>query len=373
MSELREAPVAGSGRIRSIDALRGFDMFWIIGGDALFIAIGKWLDLPILVEQLDHVVWNGFHFYDLIFPLFLFIVGVVLPFSLSKYTQPGDAPVHASRTSAYGRILRRTLLLIVLGLIHNGILTLAFSDFRWPGVLQRIGICYGLAALIVLHTGVRGQLLWLAGLLAGYWALFHFVAAPGQEPYDLTMEHSLAGYVDRLLIPGRLYYGFGDNEGLLSTIPALGTTLLGALAGHWLKAPHSPAIKFAGLLVAAAACLAAGYAWSATFPLNKILWTSSFVLVTGGWSLALLAAFYLLIDMAGWQRWGFIFVVIGMNPITIYVVQQFVDFEAISRYFLGGIARYGGSAEEVVLALGAIVVRWLALLYLFRNKTFLRV
>jgi predicted acyltransferase len=364
---------AGKQRLQSIDALRGFDMFWIIRGDSLFRAIATWLGFPALALQMQHVEWDGFRFYDLIFPLFLFIVGVVLPFSLTKYTGAD----RSSRAPVYRRIFQRAVLLILLGFVYSNVLQFNFAEFRWPGVLQRIGLCYLAAALIVLHLSVRSQTLLVATLLAGYWALLRFVPAPGHAPFDLTMEGNLAGYVDRLLIPGRLYYGYGDNEGILSTIPALCNTLLGALAGHWLMTARAPVIKALGLFIAAACCLAGGYAWSVDFPLNKILWTSSFVLVTVGWSLALLALFYLLIDVAGFRRWAFFFTVIGMNPITIYVMQQFVDFERISRFFLGGVmhlaAQYNPAAEKVVLFAGILAVKWLVLLYLYRNRTFLRV
>ncbi len=371
-------------RLQSIDALRGFDMFWIIRGDSLAKALAIWLGFPGLVPQFEHVKWNGFRFYDLIFPLFVFVVGVVLPFSLSKYT--GTSQSTSDRRSVYWRIAKRTLLLILLGLIGSDILQFDWDKFRWPGVLQRIGICYFFAALAVLHFNVIGQALLFVGLLVGYWCLLLIVPAPGFQPYDLTMEGSLVGYVDRLLVPGRLYYGYGDNEGLLSTIPAIATALLGVLAGHWLKSSRTPGIKVLGLYLAAAACLAGGYLWSFSFPLNKILWTSSFVLVTGGCSLGLLATFYGIIDVLGYRRWAFFFIVIGMNAITIYVLQQFVDFSAISKFFLGGLIRYIGlaceniysperveAAQRAVLMLGILTVKWSLLWYLYRNKTFLRV
>lgn len=370
-------------RLQSIDALRGFDMFWIIRGDAFFKSLATWLGFPIVVTQLEHVKWDGFHFYDLIFPLFLYLVGVVLPFSLTKYQTSRE--LGQNRAGVYTRIIRRTLLLIALGLIGNGILQLDFSNFRWPGVLQRIGICYFFAALAVLHLGIRGQTLLVAGILGGYWALLRFVPAPGFEPFDLTMEGSLVGYVDRLLIPGKLHYKLGDNEGVLSTIPAIGTTLLGVLTGHWLRSSYTRFHKFLGLCAGAVVCLAAGYLWSFSFPLNKILWTSSFVLVTGGWSLTLLAIFYLLIDVIGWRRWAFFFIVIGMNAITIYVMQNFVDFNKMSEFFLGGVIRYvgqwctaaghteGEKAQRAVLMFGILTLKWLMLWFLYRKRAFLRV
>ena len=374
-----------TARLRSIDALRGFDMFWIIGGDSLFRALGPVLGMPVLVEQLQHVKWEGFRFYDLIFPLFLFIVGAVLPFSLAKYS---DSTGPEDYWHAYRRIFIRTLLLIALGLMYSDFLKFDFANFRWLGVLQRIGLCYFFAALIVLQTGVTVQCILLTILLAGYWALLRYVAPPGFEPFDLSPEGNLVGYVDRMLVPGKLYYGSGDNEGLLSTLPAIGTTLLGALAGHWLRSKRSAAVKVLGLLLAAAICYGGGVYWGETFPIIKNLWTSSFVLVAGGCSLALLAFFYLVIDVAGFHRWAFFFIVIGMNAVTIYIMQDFVDFRKIAEYFVGGtmtllapapdaitgqVAAGSGRPDLVLLAVTVIALKWLVLAYLYRNKTFLRV
>ena len=221
--------------------------------------------------------------------------------------------------------------------------------------------------------------------------LFRFVTPPGSQPFDMTVEGSIAGYVDRTFLPGRLYYKFGDNEGLLTTLPAIGTTMIGVLAGHCLRSKWSPVQKLVTLYVAAALCLAAGYLWSYSFPLNKILWTSSFVLVTGGWCLALLATFYTVIDVLGFRRWSFFFTVIGMNAITIYMMARFVDFERISNFFLGGIANiasylFGTTvtteaaaagkvdfAKVTVIIIGVLAAKWLVLWHLYRNKTFLRV
>lgn len=371
-------------RLQSIDALRGFDMFWIIRGDAIFRSLAVFLGYPALEEQLHHVSWDGFRFYDLIFPLFLFIVGVVLPFSLSKYIeQPQTA---SDRWAAHRKAFLRACLLVFLGWVYSGFLQFNFDDFRWPGVLQRIGICYFFGAIAVLNLRVRGQVILLAGLLVGYWVLLRTVPAPGFKAYDLTMEGSLVGYIDRLLIPGKLHYKLGDNEGVLSTLPAIGNVLMGALAGQWLRSTRTSGIKVLGLFLASAVSLTAGYLWSYEFPLNKILWTSSFVLVTGGCSLALLGIFYGLIDVLGYRRWAFFFTVIGMNAITIYVAQRFIDFTKISQFFLGGVAQHLGTAlqashspteveaaQKFVLAVGVIAAEWLFLWHLYRHKIFLKV
>jgi predicted acyltransferase len=375
-------------------------MFWIVGGEELAKAIadavgGRTKDL--VHEQLTHADWAGFRFYDLIFPLFLFLVGVVLPFSLGKIRDRGEA-----NAQVYWRVIRRTLLLFFLGLMYYGFLQFRPpSEQRFVGVLQRIAICYFFAALIQLNTRVRGQVVILIGILVGYWALLAFVAPPDSLAGDYSKEHNLAGWVDRHYLPGKIfpaYYKYGDNEGLLSTIPAIGTALLGVLAGEWLRSERAKWLKFLGLVLAGALCLGLGFLWSGgsfaellrldlgpyaqlperfRFPIIKNIWTSSFVLWAGGWSLLLLALFYLVIDVFRLQAWAFFFVVIGANAITIYLLREIVRFPDIAEYFLGGLAnhseRLNPSLSPIILAAGAIVIEWLALLYLYRNRIFLRV
>lgn len=360
-----------TGRLLSIDALRGWDMFWIIGGDALatsILKIGNWSFSPALMTQLEHADWEGFRFYDLIFPLFLFMVGCVLPFSLEKYR--GNA------RSAHGRILRRTLLMILLGLIYSGLLRFDFANLRYAGVLQRIAICYGVAGIIFLHVPWKPRIGLVIGILFGYWALLSWVAAPGGIAGDLTKEGNLAGYIDRNFLPGKIlekYYGFGDNEGILSTIPAIVTALLGVFAGEWLRSDNKPWTKVGGLLVACMGCLAAGYGWSFLFPIIKNLWTSSFVLVAAGWSLLLLTFFYTLIDVLGWRTWSFVWVVIGMNAITIYIAKSIIDFTKISKYFLTGVSNLADPWQLPVLQAGTLLAMWLFLYFLYKQKIFLRV
>jgi predicted acyltransferase len=377
-------------RLQSIDALRGFDMFWIIGGDALFRALAKWADVPIwsdrCLRHLEHVEWEGFRFYDLIFPLFLFLVGAVIPFSLESARRRG-----ATRGAVYGRIARRTLLLFALGLLYNGILNLNWlvptesghytvnihDHLRITGVLQRIAICYGIAAFITLHTRPLGRVLVIAAILLGYWAILTYVPNPETGVAgNLSKEQNLAGYLDRNFLPGKIlekYYGFGDNEGLLSTIPAIATALLGTLAGQWLALNVEPGWKMIGVAAAGVLALALGEVWAITFPVIKNLWTSSFVLVSCGWSLLLLAVFYGVIDVLRWRAWAFFFVVIGANAITIYVGQRFIDFEYVSQFVFGWAIRVAGTLGPVIAAAAALLLKWLFLLFLYRKKLFLRV
>ncbi len=251
-----EAGRAIGGRVLSIDALRGFDMFWITGGGAVFASLPEVWDHPVtrtIQQQMHHVKWGGFRFEDLIFPLFIFLVGVVLPFSISRRRERGQ-----SLARIHLHVVKRTASLILIGLIMNGLLRFNWSEMRWPGVLQRIGMCYFFAALLVIHTKWRTQAFVIAVVLLLYWGVTMLVPVPGVGRGDLTPEGCLSSYVDQQLIPGKLYYGHGDNEGVLSTFPAICTALLGALAGHWLRSNRSGSRKAAGLAGAGVVCLAAG-------------------------------------------------------------------------------------------------------------------
>jgi predicted acyltransferase len=214
-------------------------------------------------------------------------------------------------------------------------------------------------------------------ILAGYWAILALVPAPESKlAPDFTKETNLSGYVDRHYLPGKIYdsyYGRGDNEGLLSTIPAVATALLGVLAGNWLLSERGRWVKAVGLAAAGLACLGTGTLWGQSFPIIKILWTSTYVLVAGGWSLLLLALFYTIIDVIKARAWAFFFVVVGVNAITIYVASQFIPFETIAQRIFGGLARLSGDLGPVVVATGAVALEWLLLLHLYRNRIFLRV
>ncbi|MBM3964883.1 MAG: DUF5009 domain-containing protein [Planctomycetes bacterium] len=359
-----------SSRLMSIDALRGFDMFWIIGGDdffALLLGASTFAWAPALKDQLEHVEWQGFRFYDLIFPLFIFLVGCAIPLSLEKYrSEPGRI---------YARILRRTLLLVAMGLVYNQIQDLDWKNLRWMGVLQRIGICYGITALLFVTLKTKDLMVIFVSILLGYWALLLLVPVPSGSAGVLTPSGNLAGYVDRTFLPGKIlkeYYGHGDNEGLLSTIPAIATTLLGVFSGMLLQSKLTSWGKASVLALAGIGCLVAGDAWGSVFPIIKNLWTSSFVLYAGGWSMILLAIFYTLIDVIGWRRWAWIWVVVGANAITIYLAQQFIPFEGISKFLFGGVASLAGNYQALTLAGGVLAIKWTLLAFMYRHRIFLR-
>ncbi len=360
-------------RIASIDALRGFDMLWITGGGgliwALHASIPNRLTLG-LVHQFEHVPWQGFHFYDLIFPLFIFVVGLVLPFSLGRHKLEG-----ARKKQLYFRVVRRFVLLFVFGLIYNGLLNFNLHQQRFAGVLQRISICYLVAAIIMMNTGVKGQAITAGAILIGYWGVMKLIPVPGVGAGVITPMGNLSGYIDRHFLPGPFCcYTYGDSEGILSTVPAISTALIGVLAGHWLRSDHSPQRKAAWLAGAGVASLVTGLIWGYWFPIIKNIWTSSYVLFAAGWSLLLLALFYWVIDVRGVQRWAFPFKVIGMNAITIYMVWHLFDkFSSVAIIFVHGFIHNLGAATPLVWASSKWLAGWLFCWFLYRQKIFLRV
>jgi len=360
-----------SQRLLSLDALRGFDMFWIVGGESIAHAAAEltgWGWLVWLSGQLHHPEWNGFAFYDLIFPTFMFIAGVAMPFSFEKRFDRG-----ATNADVYRHVIIRGLLLVLLGMIYNGLLQFNGPP-RLPSVLGRIGLAYMFAGLIVLNSGVRGQCVWIVGLLVGYWAALRFIPVPGFGAHDLTPGHTLGDYIDRMLIPGRLYMGDRDPEGLLSTVPAIATVLIGVVTGHLLKSERWSSHAKAGLMViSGAACLGLAYLWNFEFPINKNLWTSSFVLRCAGWSLIFLSLFYYVIDVWRFRAWAFPWIVIGSNSILIYLASEFIDFEHTTNFFFGGALRNTGAYQPLLFAIAYVFIEWILLYFLYKRKIFLKV
>jgi len=373
-----ETPAPKSERLLSLDALRGFDLFWIVGGHGILLALFKlteWGWLGAIDAQLKHVEWNGFQAYDLIFPLFLFMAGVSTPYSLTRRLAEG------ARSEVIRKVIQRGLILVLLGIIYNnGLQWKGLENMRLGSVLGRIGLAGMFAQLIFVFNFESPKRLWywLAGILLGYWAIMSFGHAPGFSPGDLTMEGNFASYVDRLMLPGKLHKGIHDPEGLLAVLPAIGNALLGILAGLWLRRSAEEVSgdrKAAGLALAGLALLAVGGLWSFVFPLNKNLWTSSFVLWTCGWGSLLLALFYWTIDVRGWAGgFGAFFAVIGMNSVLIYMSGKFVSFDFTGHALFGGLARaFPPAVASVVLVTGIFAVKWLLFWFLKRQKVFLRV
>ena len=358
----------------SIDALRGFDMFWIVGGDAIAASIGLTFHNPVLdatmAQFCGHVDWVGFRFYDMIFPLFLFIIGATMPFSLGKRMEQG-----ADRNLLIRKLLGRTAILFAFGLLYNGVLDFkGWDHLRIFGVLQRQAIGYAIGGLLFLTTSRRTQLILFFAILFGYWALMALVHLPGAHGGIYSEWGNFANAADRLILkPGQLYEKYGDPEGPVSMIPAISTALLGIFAGSWLKSNRSDQVKFWGLIGSGIVCIAGGLAWSPYFPIIKKIWTSSYTLLAGGCSLVLLALFYFAIDVKGWRKMALPFVVFGVNSITIYLVSRIVRFEDVAKFFVGGIAGLLPHYKDIVLATGVIVTEWLFLYLLYKKGLFLRV
>lgn len=365
-----------TNRLHSLDALRGFDMFWIAGGAMMFHALAKstdagWIDW--ISTQCHHVEWNGFRFYDMVFPLFLFIAGVSFPFSLASRKSKGH-----TRAQIYRHVIQRGVVLVLLGVVYNGFFRFDFDNLRIASVLGRIGLGWMFGALIVMNTRIFWQTIWLLAILLGYYAMMMLIPVPGYGAGDLSMEGNLASYIDRMILPGKLYLGIHDPEGLFSTIPAIGTALLGMLTGQLLiikKNKLGDFQKLGIMTVAGISLVLLAILWNLSFPINKNLWTSSFVFLTGGLSLLFLSLFYLVTDIWKIRGWSFIFVIIGLNPITIYLAQSgMIDFWSTAQYFFGGLI---GKLPEVSQgfwnAVVYFLVSWLFLYFLYRKKIFFRV
>ena len=295
-------------RLVSLDAFRGIAM----AGMILVNNPGTWRSV---YWPLRHASWNGWTPADLIFPFFLFTVGVAVALSIAPSAERGE-----SRWSLVVKTLRRGLTIFGLGVFLNGFPRFDLSVLRIPGVLQRIALCYVCASIAVLTLRVRGQSLSAAILLLGYWAMMVLVPVPGHASHGLTPEGNLAAYVDNALMHGHLLDDGWDPEGLLSTLPAVGTTLLGVLAGHWLRSARTASRCALGLCVSGGLAVGCGLAIGVWFPINKSLWTSSYAVFTAGVALILFATCYWLIDVKGHRRWAAPFVVYGTNSIVAYVL-----------------------------------------------------
>jgi predicted acyltransferase len=298
-----------AARMLSLDAFRGLT----IAGMILVNNPGTW---TAVYWPLRHAEWHGWTPTDLVFPFFLFIVGVAITLALGT-PRPG---VHM-------KIVRRTLIIFALGVALNLLPPTPLSSLRIPGVLQRIALGYFFAAIIFLHTGWKAQARIIVGLLLGYWVL---MIAGG----DQSRAGNLAAILDRQLLPGHMYTPQYDPEGILSTLPAIATTLCGVLTGHWLRSMRAPFEKVAGMFTAGAAAIFLGWAWNSWFPINKALWTSSYVLFTAGMALQLLALCYWLMDIQGYTRWAKPFVIYGSNALAVYALSSFMGDLSVTFKFL---------------------------------------
>jgi predicted acyltransferase len=388
-----------------VDALRGFDMFWIIGAGPLVVALERMSDNAVtrfLSTQLKHVQWEGLHCYDVIFPLFLFLVGLSIVFSLDKIL------AQAGKRQALGRILRRSVLLYLLGVFYYGGLSHPWPDIQLAGVLQRIALCYLAAALLYCTVPLRALPAIGVAVLVGYWGLLAFVPFPDLHLNKATVQvlaarigsdspaaiaaavpervhgvyaegYNLTNYFDFRFLPGTKSQTYYINEGLLSTLPSIVLCLGGIGAARLLQNQRLTGLrKVVLLLVAGTAAVLLGYLWSWQFPIIKRIWSSSFVLVAGGYSALLLGVFYLVVDVWQWRRWCEPFVWIGTNALTIYLAVNIVSFHQLAERLVGGDVKHFLNASvtpglgELTVALVGLGLALLLVRFLYRRKIFLR-
>ena len=341
---------------------------------------------------ISHAEWNGWTPADFIFPSFLFLVGVSLVFSFAKRFAAGQ-----SRQQILFHVFKRCLLLIAIGLLVNAspIIGLDLHSWRFEGVTQRIALCYFAAALLELWSGRRGQILAIAVCLFGYWALLRFVpvpglGVPGRDIPFMDPNRNIAAWLDRKLFMGHLFEGTRDPEGIISTIPAVATTLIGVLTGHWLRARKSPRTKTLVMLLAGILGLLVGQLWNIWFPINKNLWTSSFVLFTGGFALIFLAFLYWILEIKKWRgAWTMPILVFGMNAIAGFVADSLVYGPGYGFTVKGsnGVTLSWHDAAQarlqalganppnasLIYSLGAVLFCWILLWLLWRKRIFLKV
>jgi len=367
-TEVAKAPET-SARLVSLDVFRGATIAAMILVNNPGNSAAYW--------PLTHAKWNGWTPTDLIFPFFLFIVGVSLVLSFRSRLRRGD-----STRSLVWHTVKRSLTIFALGLLLNGLPSFHLATWRIPGVLQRIALAYFAAALITLYCKTYARLLWIAALLGGYWLLMRYVPVPGYgvPDHDIPFLHpnaNLAAYLDRKLMMGHLYERTRDPEGVLSTLPAIATTLCGVLTGEWLGSNHRKTQKILGMLALGATGLIAGQVWSLWVPINKNLWTSSYVLFTGGFALICLAICYWITDMQQ-HRGGLtrLFVIFGTNAITAYVLSELGGFPL--RWQDNIFQHYSGRAVSPAMAsllysLTVVGLCFLPIWWMYRRKIFLKV
>jgi predicted acyltransferase len=392
--------VTSTRRLTSLDALRGFDMFWIVGGEELVHALYKgWPNgfTGLLHRQMDHQPWQGVHFYDLIFPLFVFMVGVSIVFSLTKTIE------QVGKAAAIKRILVRSVVLYCFGLLVYGGISEGIEHVRWMGVLQRIALCYFFTSLLFCFLRPRGLAVACVSLLLGYWALTALVPV---RDFNLEQEHlrsmnlapdspethraflatttrvrgkfddglNLPQQIDFQCLPGHKWDGAYDPEGILSTLPAIGTCLLGVFAGFLVRNQKVPdQKKVVYLLVAGIVAFVLGFTWGMEFPVIKKIWTSSYVLVAGGYASIFLAVFYQVIEIWQWRSWCIPFVWVGMNPITIYMAFHLLKFSDYAKLVVGGPVQGAfGVWSDMVMAIAVAIMSLGLARFLYQKKIFLR-
>jgi predicted acyltransferase len=357
-----------SRRLMSLDALRGFDMFWIIGGSEIFIGLAKSVGNPfkLMVPQFEHVRWEGLHFFDLIWPLFMFIVGVSIPLSIEKRKAEG-----ATKRSLYYHAVKRSIILFILGMIaQGGLLAWDLTKLRpCYSVLHGIAAGYLIAFIVAVEMKPRMQGIMTAVFLLAYWAIVMLIPVPGVGAGVLTPEGNVATWFDQMVL-GRFHHG--ENTWFLSYPVFASSVLLGVLAGHLIKLSVSENKKVLFLAASGVLSTGLGLLWSTVFPVIKLMWTSPYVLIGGGFGFLMLALFYWVIEIKGYRKWAFFFTVIGMNSIVAYMAMMLFDFSQISNIFIGSLLPRAGLWDVFISASASFAVLWLLLYWMYRTRTFIR-
>ena len=357
-------------RLVCVDALRGFDMLWIIGGSEVLITLAKATGIGFLSNiavHFDHS-WGQFHFYDLIQPLFIFIVGVVMPVSFRKRMARGE-----TKRSIYAHVLKRVFLLYILGLISSGHL-LSFDIMKMriiTNVLHCIAFGYLFSSIMILELKLKWQIGISAAILLIYWGIMALVPIPGVGAGIYKQDLNLALFVDNAVL-GHFQEGEGWTY-ILTSINFIPSIMLGVFAGNILQSEKDALKKCWTLTLIGVCCIVAGKIWGIWFPIIHHIWTSSLVLYSAGLCFLLLTLFYLIIDVWGFKKWSFPFIVIGMNAIAVYIATHLFDFGRIGNIFVGGLARFMGVWGVFLEAFAALAVVWLILYYMYLKKTFLKV
>ena len=399
MNERDDISRKADGRLASLDAFRGLDMLFIMGFSGLVTAVAWCFSsleyVPFVKSnpvalQMCHVAWGGLHLYDMIFPTFIFIAGISFPFSYARQVARGDTSLRI-----HLRLVKRMLLLVALGIVYNGLFKLDFP-LRYGSVLGKIGIAWFAAALVYIHFGLKARLGGCLGLMAGYCLAMHLFVAPdapaGADGFSRL--GCISGWLERVAMPGKLHGGNFDGAGWFVDLMAASSAMLGMFTGDLLRSPRwGGSRKTLLMLAGAAGLIALGLLVSPVCPIVKKIWSPSFALVCGGADLAVLAAFYWLMDVKGWCAWAFPLRVIGLNAITVYLLQKVVDVGATARFFVGTspcIQRHVVGSKDLVSCglcglcaspalslavywLAYVLVCWLVLYFLHQKKVYLKV
>jgi predicted acyltransferase len=358
-----------SERLLSLDTLRGFDMFWIIGGSSIITGLLKAFGCQQdgIASQFEHVRWEGLHFFDLIWPLFMFIVGVSIPLSIEKRKTSGT-----SKRELYFHAVQRAVIMFIIGMIlQGGLLEWDLTKLHpCYSVLHGIAAGYLIAFIVAMELKPRAQLLTLACFLAAYWAVIMLVPVPGKGVVLLTPESNLATWFDQQVL-GRFHHG--ENTWFLSYPAFASSVLLGVMAGHLIRLSTTPLRKVMYLGISGIGSIGLGLLISLSFPVIKLMWTSSFVLIGGGYGFLLFAVFYWIIDVMGFRKWTLFFRVIGMNSIAVYTAAMLISFKQIGDIFVGSLLPRIAPWDEFLSSLTAVCIIWLILYWMYRQKTFIKI